>query len=195
MDDWSLIGDPATVMVFTDSAKATSGFDLGFEKAMASDLDGWRPLFKSQSWTLWVHDSIDAIWALSVDEFAPIYSWVSSAYWWKDTISLLFWVSGMSPITSPLVKWTEQKEEGQELNPAERQWVRCHKRRMKSQAWQKMNDLSSMNESRCGQFLTSQMYVQACEGGWCGPECQKQPTYREQQELWPYQNQWRPWYR
>ena len=75
MDDWSLIGDPATVMVFTDSAKATSGFDLGFEKAMASDLDGlrWRPLFKSQSWTLWVHDSIDAIWALSVDEFAPIY--------------------------------------------------------------------------------------------------------------------------
>ena len=35
------MGDPATVMV-TDSAKATSGFDLGFEKAMASDLDGLR---------------------------------------------------------------------------------------------------------------------------------------------------------
>ena len=29
-------------MVFTDSDKATSGFDLGFEKAMASDLDGLR---------------------------------------------------------------------------------------------------------------------------------------------------------
>ena len=89
-------------MVLTDSAKATSGFDLGLERAMASDLDElrWRPLFKSQSWTLWVHDSIDAIWAISVDEFAPIYSWVSSTYWWKDTISLLFWVSGMSPITS-----------------------------------------------------------------------------------------------
>ena len=42
IDDWSLIGDPATVMVLTDSAKATSGFDLGFEKAMASDLDGLR---------------------------------------------------------------------------------------------------------------------------------------------------------
>ena len=28
------------------------------------------------------------------------------------------------------MKWTEQKGEGQELNPAERQWVRCHKRRI-----------------------------------------------------------------
>ena len=119
MDDWSLIGDPATVMVFTDSAKATSGFDLGFEKAMASDLDGlrWRPLFKSQSWTLWVHDSIDAIWAISVDEFAPIYSWVSSAYWWKDTISLLFWVSGMSPITSTTGEMNRTKRRGPRTEP------------------------------------------------------------------------------
>ena len=53
-----MIGDPATVMVLTDSAKATSGFDLGFEKALASDLDWlrWRPLFEWQSWILWVHD-------------------------------------------------------------------------------------------------------------------------------------------
>ena len=29
-----------------------------------------------------------------------------------------------------------------------------------------MNDLLSMNESRCEQFLTNQMYVQAYEGGW-----------------------------
>ena len=29
------------MMVSTDSAKATSGFDLGFEKAMASDLDNF----------------------------------------------------------------------------------------------------------------------------------------------------------
>ena len=95
MDDWSLIGDPAPVMFWTDSAKATSGFDLGFEKAMASDLDGlrWRPFFKSQSWTLWVHDSIKAIWAVRVEEFAPIYRWVSSAYWWKGTIPILFWMS------------------------------------------------------------------------------------------------------
>ena len=42
IDDWSLIGDPTTVMVFTDLAKVTSGFDLGFEEAMASDLDGLR---------------------------------------------------------------------------------------------------------------------------------------------------------
>ena len=48
-----------------------------------------------------------------------------------------------------------------------------------------MNDLLSMSESRCGQFLTNRMYVQAYEEGWCGPECQKQLTYREQQELWP----------
>ena len=114
-----MIGDPATVMVFTDSAKATSGFDLGLEKAMASDLDGlrWRPLFKSQSWTLWVHDSIDAIWAISVDEFAPIYSWVSSAYWWKDTIPLLFWVSGMSPITSTTGEINKTKRRGPRTEP------------------------------------------------------------------------------
>ena len=36
-----------------------------------------------------VQDSIEAIWEVSVDELVPIYSWVSSAYWWKDT--MLFW--------------------------------------------------------------------------------------------------------
>ena len=42
--------------------------------AMASDLDGfkWRPLFRSQSWTLWEHDSIEEIWEVSVDEFVPM---------------------------------------------------------------------------------------------------------------------------
>ena len=36
---------------------------------MASDLEGfkWRPLFKSQLWTLWVQDSIEAILVVSVD--------------------------------------------------------------------------------------------------------------------------------
>ena len=29
-----------------------------------------------------------------------------------------------------------------------------------------MNDLLSMSESRCGQFLTNGMYVQAYEEGW-----------------------------
>ena len=48
--DWSWIRDPATIMNGTGLAKATSGFVLGLERAMASDLDGlgWRPLFKSQ---------------------------------------------------------------------------------------------------------------------------------------------------
>ena len=91
-----MIGDPATGMNGTDSSKVTSGYDLGLEKALASDIDGlrWRALFKSQLWTLWVHDSTEAIWAASVEEFAPIYSWVSSAYWWKDIIPLLLRYGG-----------------------------------------------------------------------------------------------------
>ena len=72
---------------------------------------------KAESWTLWVHDSIDAIWAISVDEFAPIYSWVSSAYWWKDTIPLLFWVSGMSPITSTTGEMNKTKRRGPRTEP------------------------------------------------------------------------------
>ena len=108
-------------MVSTDSAKATSGFDLGFKKAMASDLDGlrWRPLFKSQSWTRWVHasPSMDAIWAVSVEEFAPMYSWVSSVYWWKDTIPLSFWMSGMSPITSTTGEMNKTKRREPRTKP------------------------------------------------------------------------------
>ena len=64
-----------------------------------------------------VHDSTDAIWAISVDEFAPIYSWVSSAYWWKDTIPLLFWVSGMSPITSTTGEMNKTKRRGPRTEP------------------------------------------------------------------------------
>ena len=106
-------------MFWTDSAKATSGFDLGFERALASDFDGlrWRPLFKSQSWTLWVLDSIEAIWAASVEEFAPMYSWVSSAYWWKDTIPLLFWMSGMNPIASTTGEMNKTKRRGPRTEP------------------------------------------------------------------------------
>ena len=119
IDDWSLMGDPATVMVWTDLAKAASGFDMGLEKAMASDLDGlrWRPLFKSQSWTLWVHTSIEAIWVASVEELAPMYSWVSSAYWWKDTIPLLFWMSELSPITSATGEMNKTKRRGPRTEP------------------------------------------------------------------------------
>ena len=46
--------------------------------------------------------------------FAPLYSWVSSVYWWKDTIPLLFWMSGMSPITSTTG----------EMNKTKRRWLR-----------------------------------------------------------------------
>ena len=58
IDDWSLIGEPATEMDVMDFAMASSGLDLGLKKAMASDLLGlrWRPLFRSQSLTLWVQD-------------------------------------------------------------------------------------------------------------------------------------------
>ena len=68
------MGEPATETVPIDSAKAARGLDLGLQKAMASDLDGfkWRPLFRSQSWTLWEQDSIEAIWEVSVDEFVPM---------------------------------------------------------------------------------------------------------------------------
>ena len=50
------MGEPATEMDVMDSAKDLRGLDLGLKKAMASDLDGlrWRPLFRSQLWTLWV---------------------------------------------------------------------------------------------------------------------------------------------
>ena len=62
------------------------------EKTMASDLDGlrWRPLLRNQLWTLWAQDSIEATWCTSVEAFVPIYSWVSSAYRWKDTRLLVF---------------------------------------------------------------------------------------------------------
>ena len=77
-----------------ECSRFSQGFErFGFwvEKAMASDLDGlrWRPLFRSQLWTLWVQDSIEATCCASVDKLVPIYGWVSSAYWWKDTMLLV----------------------------------------------------------------------------------------------------------
>ena len=73
------MGEPATEMELKDSAKASRGLDLGLKNAMASDLDGlrWRSLFRSQLWTLWVQDCIEATWCTSVDALVPIYSWVS----------------------------------------------------------------------------------------------------------------------
>ena len=70
------MGEPATEMNAMDLAKDSRGLDLGLKKAMASDLDGlrWRPLFRSQLWTLWVQDSIEATWCASVDKLVPIYS-------------------------------------------------------------------------------------------------------------------------
>ena len=63
------MGEPATEMDLMDSAKASRGLDLGLKNAMALDLDGlrWRPLFRSQLWTLWVQDSIEATWCTSGD--------------------------------------------------------------------------------------------------------------------------------
>ena len=56
------MGELATEMDLMDSAKASRSLDLGLKKTMASDLDGlrWRPLFRSQLWTLWVQDYIEA---------------------------------------------------------------------------------------------------------------------------------------
>ena len=92
-DWWLELDEPATEMDLVNSAKASTGSDLGLKKAMASDLDGlrWRPLFRSQLWTLWVQDSIEATWCTSVEAFVPIYSWVSSAYWWKEHQVAGFW--------------------------------------------------------------------------------------------------------
>ena len=92
IDDWSFIGEPATDMDCIDLASVARGLDLGLKKAMASDFDGfrWRPFCKSQLFTLMVQDSSEAIWVTSVDEFEPMWSWVSSAYWWKETVVFLF---------------------------------------------------------------------------------------------------------
>ena len=69
IDDWSLMDEPATEMDLMDSAKALRGSNHGLKKAMASDLDGlrWRPLFRSQLWTLWVRNSIEATWCTSME--------------------------------------------------------------------------------------------------------------------------------
>ena len=93
IDDWSLMGKPATEMDAMDSAKKSIGLDLGLKNAMATDLDRlrWRPLLRSQLWTLWVQDFMEATWCASIDKLVPIYSWVSSAYWWKDTMLLDLW--------------------------------------------------------------------------------------------------------
>ena len=84
---------------------------------MASDLDGfkWRPLFRSQSWTLWEQDSIEAIWEVSVDEFVPMYSWVSSAYWWKDT--MLFWLDWSEFMTFAIGDMKRTKCSGPRTEP------------------------------------------------------------------------------
>ena len=73
INDCSLIGEPATetVPILSQSSKRfgsgvvkSNGLWLGWFK--------WRPLFKSQSWTLWEQDSIEAIWEVSVDELVPM---------------------------------------------------------------------------------------------------------------------------
>ena len=63
IDDWSLIGDPATVMVLTDSVTTTSGFDLGFEKAMAS----WVEVETSDQFTLFPRHDCDTVRAPTVE--------------------------------------------------------------------------------------------------------------------------------
>ena len=84
------MGEPATEMDVMDSAKASRGLDLGLKKAMVSNLDGlrWRPLFRSQLWTLWMQDSFKVTWCASIEEFVPIDSWVSSG---KENKVAGFW--------------------------------------------------------------------------------------------------------
>ena len=164
---------------------------------MASDLDGlrWRPLFQKP-----VMNSLSA----RLDRCN-----LSHKCWWICTyiqlsvISILVEGYHLALILSVRNEPNNIYHWGNEQNKKERakNWTlrNASEWGVTRGGWrvnpkQKMNDLLSMNESRYGQFLTSRMYVQAYEGGWCGPECQKQLTYREQQEFWPFQNQWRPWY-
>ena len=99
------------------SAKAARGFDLGLLKTVASDLVGfeYRPLFKSQSWTLWEQDSIEAIWEVSVKESIPVKSWMSSAYWWEDTV--LFWFDWSEFLTFATGDMKRTKSSGLRTEP------------------------------------------------------------------------------
>ena len=104
------MGEPATKMDSMDPAKASRGLDIGLKNAMASDLDElrWRPLFRSQLWTLWVRGSIEATWCTSMDASVPIYSWVSSAYSWKDTRFVVSDRSGFITLATGDMKSTKK---------------------------------------------------------------------------------------
>ena len=125
----------------------------------------------------------------------PLNSIVLSKWWWICTyiqlMSSTYWLPfrsyswGMSPITSTTGEINRTKRRRPRTEPCGTPV---------SEVSQEDEESILTKDERfvkvwpgCGQFLTSQI---ACEGGWCGPECQKQPTSRAA----PYQNQWRPWY-
>ena len=157
---------------------------------MASDLDGlrWRTLISSQLWTLWVQDSIEATWCASEGKFVPIYSWVLSAYWWKDTVLLVFHRSGLDIDDR---RNEENKEEvGQGQSPGVHLcillcwwgWrVIFNKDSAVSQIGANpRDDISRYIDRRC---------AGACEEVWYGQEYQMQQTCREQSEWWFFQSQ------
>ena len=95
---------------------------------MESDLEGlrWRPLFKSQSWTLWVHESIAATWAASVEVSLSV---ITVRYLWKDTIPFLLWMSRLSPLTSTIGEMNKTEGRGQRTEICRMVY---HKRKMMS---------------------------------------------------------------
>ena len=84
-----------------------------------SDLDGFRhsPLLVNQSWRAMVHRLRRSADNSSSPARMPMYSWVSSAYWWNDTPNeLITWAMGevkrlkrfgpsTLPCGTPMVQW------------------------------------------------------------------------------------------
>ena len=87
IDDWSLIGEPATDI----DCIGCEGLGPWVEKKqwLRILMDWGEDHYVVASHSPW-RCRILVTWVANVDEFVPISSRVSSAYWWKDTVVFLF---------------------------------------------------------------------------------------------------------
>ena len=163
---------------------------LGWKKQWLQTWMDWGEdhLFRSELWTLWVQDSIKATWCASVDKFVPIYSWVSSAYWWKYTMLLVF-DTGDRWYEENKKKWAKDRALGYTCAYCCVGWgwrVNFNKESAVSQIGAYPgDDIARQTES----MLKS---VEKC-GMVESIKCSGHVESSEQSELWFFQSQWFPW--
>ena len=159
IDVWSLIGEPTTEMDSTDWARV-KGLRPWVEECDGLRLNGlrWRPLFKEPVWL----SECKTRWKQSeIEEKMTLHQYKAGC---RQHIDI---VTGLARIYDVCNRWDKKNKKkwtkNRALTPVSMvvTWGRINfnKRWARKQIWLPRDDKTR-----------EKMYVQACEGAWCGQE-------------------------